>query len=594
MRIWRKYLPQTTSGILGAIMLSALIPLLLLQSIIYLFWFRTRSQAEIDANSEFARSVALAFEYYVQDIRRQELIVGKAIREKKTEQFEFANSILSTLKAEIPTTIRFSLVDAKGIIVASSDQRVIGLSVADRSYYREMLSGKEWSISNLVQGPMTDKMNFTISRKTQLHDGSSAIIVAVVDPGKLGGLVLSLERPSEGVFTIFDREGTLVYFGGQGSLNHPNWKASDPILNRALQGREASGNIIYPLDREKHVVARIPIHDIGWVAGAGRPSHVAMAPIYRNLLWVAILNGVILIISLASAIGLSRVLIGRLDHLREFARSIAGGDFSSKSNLNYPVEFAELENAFNKMADQVQARQESLQKAVADLTRSNQELEQFAYVASHDLQEPLRVITGFVQLLEKRYKTHLDKDADRYFEFITDAVFRQQELIRDLLTYSRLGRNDMRMEPVNATVAVQAASQNLRRMIDESHAEITCDQLPVVEADRIQLAQLFQNLIANGIKFKGPEPPVIRISARPENGEWIVAVKDNGIGIEPQYWGQIFTMFKRLHTRKEYPGTGIGLAICKKIIERHGGRIWVDSKPDEGSTFYFTLKAAGE
>ena len=589
----KKVIPQTTSGFLSAIMLSVLLPLLLLQAAIYFFWYKTRNDAEMDTNLEIARSVGSSFESHVHDIRRQQLVLGNAIRYTPFSPEEIGN-LLTILKKQYSTAIRFSLVDHRGDIVASSDPRAVGLSVANRSYYRDFKSGRDWTITDLSTGLLQQSDNFCIASKVSTRDGYAGMIVAVIDPGKLGDLVLTLDRPEEGIFTLFDRAGNLVYFGGNLRVGHPNLKSSDPLLREAMRGREAAGRIPYPLTKVDHIVARVPIRGLGWTAGASRPVAAAMAPIYRNLTWIAGLNGLILIVSLLAATGLSRFLIGRLHQLRGYARAIAGGDFSSRAQVTNPVELAELGKAFNRMADQVQARQESLEKAVGDLTRSNQELEQFAYVASHDLQEPLRVITGFLQLIEKRYTNQLDAEGVRYMGYITDAVARQQQLIRDLLAYSRLEWQAGNLKPVDAGVAVRAASHNIGQMIQDTNAHLTYDKLPTVRADAMQLVQLFQNLISNAIKFRGSEHPEVHISAHAEDGDWVFSVRDNGIGIEKEYWDQIFTMFRRLHTKKEYPGTGIGLAICKKIVERHGGRIWLDSIPGEGTTFYFTLVGVEE
>jgi light-regulated signal transduction histidine kinase (bacteriophytochrome) len=224
-----------------------------------------------------------------------------------------------------------------------------------------------------------------------------------------------------------------------------------------------------------------------------------------------------------------------------------------------------------------------------DLRRSNAELEQFAYVASHDLQEPLRAMAGMVQLLQRRYQGQLDERANEYIDHAVDAAGRMQTLINDLLAFSRVGRRNNLIEPVEAKICLNVALRNLEAAIRETNAVVTADSLPTVHADSTQLIQLFQNLIANGIKFRGGKEPQVHISAKKVEKAWQFAVRDNGIGIEPRYFERIFLVFQRLHTRREYPGTGIGLAICKKIVERHGGSIWVESKPGTGSTFYFTL-----
>jgi light-regulated signal transduction histidine kinase (bacteriophytochrome) len=226
-----------------------------------------------------------------------------------------------------------------------------------------------------------------------------------------------------------------------------------------------------------------------------------------------------------------------------------------------------------------------------ELKHSNAELKQFAYAASHDLQEPLRNIAGFVKLLEKRYKGKFDEKADEYFEYVTDGVIRMQALIKDLLEYSRVGTRGKAFTPENCTQAVEQALSNLRSTVENTGSKITCDTLPVVMADVSQLSRLFQNLIGNAMKFCNRKPPKVHISAKQKGDDWVFSVKDNGIGIDPKHFERIFAIFQRLHTREEYEGTGIGLSLCKKIVERHGGRIWVESAVGKGATFFFTIPA---
>jgi PAS domain S-box-containing protein len=245
--------------------------------------------------------------------------------------------------------------------------------------------------------------------------------------------------------------------------------------------------------------------------------------------------------------------------------------------------------------EDITARRETengLEKARKELERSNEELYRFGYVASHDLQEPLRMIVSYVQLLERRYKGKLDSDADDYINFAVDGAKRMQNLINDLLSYSRVDSRGKVFESTNMEKVFEAAMDNLQVAIEDSKAEVTHEPLPTVVADEVQMVQIFQNMVANAIKFHDKEAPRVHVSAELKENEWLFSVKDNGMGIEPQYFDRIFIIFQRLNGQ-EYSGTGLGLSIVKKIIERHGGRVWVESEYGKGSTFYFTIPKRG-
>ncbi len=236
--------------------------------------------------------------------------------------------------------------------------------------------------------------------------------------------------------------------------------------------------------------------------------------------------------------------------------------------------------------------EEALRQQAEELARSNRELEQFAYVASHDLQEPLRMVSSYVQLLARRYQGQLDGDADEFIAFAVEGANRMKTLINDLLAYSRVGTRGNELAPVPMEEICDRALGSLQLAIEDSGATVTRDPLPQVLADDVQMTQLLQNLIGNALKFRSQAPPRVHVGARRQGDHWLFFVRDNGIGLDPQYNERIFIIFQRLHNRGEYPGTGIGLAICRKIMERHGGRIWVESEPSKGATFYFTLRPA--
>ncbi len=315
---------------------------------------------------------------------------------------------------------------------------------------------------------------------------------------------------------------------------------------------------------------------------------------------------------------LQTIISRPITHLTQTIRSVSNSkDYSIRGTKESSDELGVLIDGFNEMLSQIQQRDKDLQVAqielrnraqdlqkeliqregiertlkelTRELSRSNKDLEQFAYVASHDLQEPLRMVTSFMQLLSQRYKGHLDATADKYIDFATDGATRMHRLINDLLTYSRVGTKGKELATTDSKKVLEHSLDNLKLAIEENGARVTHDPLPIVMGDDVQLGQLFQNLIGNAIKFRGEEPSRVHILADLHNGDWIFSVRDNGIGIAPEHAERIFVIFQRLHHRAKYPGTGIGLAVCKKIVERHGGRIWVESEPGKGATFYFTI-----
>jgi signal transduction histidine kinase len=315
----------------------------------------------------------------------------------------------------------------------------------------------------------------------------------------------------------------------------------------------------------------------------------AFAPIValRN---ATIAAGVVMVL-IAASLGVifTRTITGPVLQLVKATEEIGAGNLDYRIDVSGRDEIGQLGAAFNQMTRKRKQAEDRLKQTMADLERSNKELEQFAYVASHDLQEPLRMVSSYTQLLARRYQDQLDQDAHDFITYAVEGAERMQRLINDLLAYSRLATRGKPFGKTDCQRALQETLANLRTAIDETKATVTHDPLPTVFADESQLIQVFQNVVSNAIKFHGQAPPVIQIGAERKNDEWVFSVRDNGIGIDPQYHERIFVIFQRLHSGDEYPGTGIGLALCKRIVERHGGRIWVESDLGEGATFCFTI-----
>lgn len=292
----------------------------------------------------------------------------------------------------------------------------------------------------------------------------------------------------------------------------------------------------------------------------------------------SLLPGVILVSGI-----LVSALLALVGYFAEKAQRRARTAETANSQLELEI------NERKRIEEELQRNYEVIERNARELKRSNSELEQFASVASHDLQEPLRVINGYLQLLSRRYRGKLDRSAEEFIGFAIDGSTRMQNIINDLLAFSRVGSREKSLAPVNCAEVLQLTRRHLSKAIEESGAVITHDPLPTVTADASQLEQLFMNLVGNAIKYRGEEIPSIHVSAKASDGEWLFLLTDNGIGFDMQYSEKIFEMFKRLHGRDKYSGTGIGLAICKKVVENHNGRIWVESQPGAGSTFFFTI-----
>ena len=385
-------------------------------------------------------------------------------------------------------------------------------------------------------------------------------------------------------------------------------------------------SVVLKKGRERTIVQVRPLQDargLDWLIVVAVPVNDFMEEINANTRTTIGLCLAALMMAIIVGIATARWIIQPIQRLNASAKKLSQGEWEATSEIERSDEVGQLAKSFNSMAQQLQESfeireqrieertalltqtnqqlvtevanrqrvEEKLRQSLKALQRSNRELENFAYIVSHDLQEPLRKMKSFAQLLAREFQdewTEKEK-AQRYLDYIIDAAERQRNLIKALLNYSRLGRNDSPKVSIDLNSVVEKVLEDLSLTIAETGATVTVSDLPTVGASATQMAQLFLNLICNGIKFRGEAPPQIQIAAQLQPEEWLISVQDNGIGIKPQYAERIFQIFQRLHSRSEYSGTGIGLAICRKIVEDHGGRIWVVSEPGQGSTFYFTL-----
>ena len=616
-------------GLLFLLIGMATAPLVALVVALHIDGYYERFADSEAANLVVGRAIALAFGEYVRDVTRQEAAIGSALTGPQAPRAEEATKYLAANVALLQAISGCHWTNPRGEVVASSDARGLGLKVGGTPWFQAALGGANMAVSDLLEDPATGRLTFVIARGTRDEKGVLAgVAFAVIDASMLGLLSLNVEQETGGTFSLFDRQGTVVYTNPEItlSLEERRWLDKDPMIGVALAGRETSGTFIFPPTGEKRIGGRVPLREFGWIVGTSRPITDVSAPLFHTLLIdLGVMGAVVAGSALLSGL-IARRITRPAGRLREEALAIGAGNLDRRVDVRGVTELAELGDAFNHMAAGLKAAREDREKAQAalqevnahleqrtaeletsnrqlqeeiaerkrvaeDLARSNKDLEQFAYVASHDLQEPLRIVSGYLQLIERRYKGKLAAEADEFIHFAVDGAARMQSLIQDLLAYSHVGTQGRRFGPTDCEKVFERAVGNLGRAVADSGATVTHDPLPTILADATQLVQVFQNLIGNAIKFHGAEPPRIHVAARSQDSQWLFSVRDNGIGVEPQYAERIFILFQRLHARDKYAGTGIGLSVCQRIIERHGGRIWVESKPGEGSTFHFTLSS---
>jgi signal transduction histidine kinase len=529
------------------------------------------------------------------------------------------------------------IADARtGAVIISTRSERLGEDVSDEEYFLDVLSNTSSTYINIIKEADENSRFFLyVARAITDREEPDAVLIMLVQPDDFIAPMLHTGKGlgATGEALLVDHDSTILtslkYPLKDGSTAKPlgyGIKAKPAML--AARGEEGittsedyRGVPVLAAYRHIHISP-----GVGWGMVVKIDRGEIFAPLRRSVL-ITLLIG---LAGLLAVFGLSITIANRLSRpmtiLSHTARQVVAGNLEARAKISASHEIGVFADVFNSMItrlrdwhdeleEEVRQRTEELRrsnesleteinvrkhierqlkKTMTDLERSNEELQQFAYVASHDLKEPLRMVTSYVQLLERRYKDKLDADANEFIAFAVDGALRMQRLINDLLTYSRIGTQGRKLQPTDCEVIFEQTITNLRPAIEESGARITHDPLPTISADPSQILQLFQNLIGNAIKFSGHKQLKVHLSAERKDDHWLFSVSDNGIGIKPEFFNRIFVIFQRLHGKEEYSGSGMGLAICKKIVERHGGRIWVESEPGKGTIFYFTIPTTGD
>ncbi|MGR3310259.1 MAG: sensor histidine kinase [Candidatus Brocadiales bacterium] len=537
-----------------------------------------------------------------------------------------SNHLSYNKKSLDPHILEISVANKDGIVVAATNKTLIGKDISDQEAFLQAINKNQYKagFGQPVHIPYLQADCIFFSALVTPREGGDAIGVIINTHilAALSEITISRVGMRETGEVYLVNKDRLMLTESRFIKGAPLKQVVDtePVRKIVREGKEMTG--IYPDYRGVPIVgASAYIPEYGWTLLAEIDEAEAFAPI-RTLGIIAMITGGI---SAAIVIGMGIIFalsISRpIKRLTDATIRFGGGDLDHRIKLTRTDEIGVLADGFNTMAQELKTLNQNLEQRVTErtaeltraneklqreiverkrtekkleqtaknLARSNQELQQFSYVAAHDLQEPLRMVASYTQLLQQRYKGKLGSDADDFIFYAVDGAKRMQQLINDLLAYSRVETHTTPFKPIDSTAAFVRAVINLQAAIEKNGAVVTNDTLPIVMANDAQLVQVFQNLISNAIKFRGKEPPCVHASAEQKENEWVFSIRDNGIGINPQYVDRIFVIFQRLHGKTKYPGSGIGLAICKKIVEHHGGRIWVESEPGKGATFCFTL-----
>ncbi len=598
-------------------MLLVLLALLPVLGLVFYTGMEQRAAAITEAKASALRIVRLAATGQKQHIEagRQLLTTLAQLSDVRQTNAAACHALFTNLLTLHHIYGNLGLIGVDGYLVASGSPTRRRVYVGDRSYFARAKETMKFSVGDYRVGRVSGKPAVDLAYPVRDDKGNFiGVVFGALDLTWLNQLVARADLPDRTMLTAIDRSGTIILRYPDREGRHPGDSVKHlPVIATLLESnKEATGKRI-ELDSVKRIYAYTPLSRTEAIADSwvlvGIPEEAALAPAHRTLTINLIYLSLVMALAVGAAwFGGDIFILRKVRALVGATRRVAAGDLKARTGTAYDRgELGELAHAFDEMAESLEERvaerqraeaqlktlNESLEQRVAkrtrELKRSNEDLEQFAYVASHDLQEPLRMVTSYMQLLRQRYKDKLDQDSQEFIGFALDGAERMQRLIVDLLTYSRVGTMAKPLAPTDTNEALGRALRNLTVAVEESGTKITSTRLPIIPGDGGQLTQLFQNLIGNAIKFRSDRPLEIRIGAQQEPGCWHFTISDNGIGIPKKDFDRIFIIFQRLHIRDKYPGTGIGLSICKKIVERHGGRIWVESEEEKGTTFHFTL-----
>lgn len=632
---------------LAMLVLVAVVPIL---GLVLYSAFERRAETEAVVRQEALLMVRLAADRQDEllETTRQLLATMARLPEVQSRDKEACERTFQHLLSLHPLYANLGAIRPDGVAFASGVPLTNDVYLGDRLYFQAATNTRSFALGEYQIGRITRKATFNVGYPVIDPGGElRAVLYAALDLAWLKSMLTNSTLPAGSSLTVVDRHGvTLVrhpdpeekYLGDVLPLpsrfrtkrppSQTNATASPssgstsnapprPQFSRVRRGPHT--NEVTFVTRGRDGVERLyALTALGRRAGpspggvmVGIPVEATSASANRSLRRNLLIVAAVTVVALGLAwFGGNIFILRRVRALVRATDRISAGDYGVRLGRPYGTgELHILSRAFDEMAETLgkrtaereraqaglRALNEQLEQRVgrrtAQLQRSNEDLEQFAYVASHDLQEPLRMVARYVALLRDRYQAHADPKTREFIDFALDGAARMQELIQALLAYSRLDTQGQPFAPTDCNQVLDRALLNLKVALEENRAVVTRTPLPKVMADRVQLGQLFQNLVGNALKFRGEQTPEIAVAAVREGEQWQFSVQDNGIGIDPEHFQQIFVLFQRLHSRAQYPGTGIGLALCKKIVERHGGRIWVESQPGRGSTFRFTLPA---